>query len=341
MAVNVFLSSRTWALPRNIYGVRHHVLALYQEVFQGSDLRVYPKGRESGLLADGVRHLPVLLEGDINILAPGYPIVSGALASWVKRDPGLVVHTWKVPGVSDGRLSARGYDLLLRRVIDRARAVVVASHTQRRQIEAFGVGCPVVFAPVTIDSEFWHPEPDQIDTDLAKFGLKRESYVLTVGGNDRDEHYGARLSRELGISYVRATNSVEYAQRIEAELSRSGLNDHATLLVHPADTELRALYAGARIVCLPTVARTNPAGTSALVEALACGALVGVPASIAEGYVLDGANGLELCDMPERFASRMNLNSAHILSIRLAARTFAEEQLNVLRVGTHLRPKLL
>jgi glycosyltransferase involved in cell wall biosynthesis len=341
MAVNVFLSSRVWAEPLNAFGLRHHVAALYEEVFRDREVRMYPREREGGLLAAGLRHLPTLLAGDVNVLAQGYPVVTGALASWVRRNPGLIMHTWKVPGISDRRLSARAYDVLLRRVINRARAVVVANHLQRRQIEALGVACPVIFAPVTVDSRFWHPEPDKMDIDLARFELKRDSYVLTVGGTDRDETYAARVAGLLGLLYVRATYDKHSAERARLQLACENLEGHSRILVNSSHVELRALYAGARIICLPTVTRTNPAGLSSMVEAMACGALVGIPESLAEGYVVDGSNGLVLSDVPEDFAARVVLAAARVPSIRLAVRKFAEEQLNVLRVGTNLRSKLL
>ena len=124
MVVNLFLSSHIWVKPLNAFGVRQHVAALYEDVFRGYDVRVFPKDSTTALLADGLLHFPALLGGKVNVIAPGYPVVAGALASWVRRNPGLIVHTWKVPGMSDERRSARAYDCLLRRVIGRARARV-------------------------------------------------------------------------------------------------------------------------------------------------------------------------------------------------------------------------
>lgn len=341
MAVNLFLSSHTWTLPRNEFGVRHHVPLLYQEVFPDRDVRVYPRAGERSSLGTAVRHLPAFLKGELNVIAPGYPIVTGALASWFSTNSALIVHTWKVPGISDDRISARAYDSMLRRVIDRARLVVVANHVQRRQMQALGTACPVVFAPVTVDSRFWHPEPNDMAFHLSKFGLHRDSYVLTVGGSSRDECYGAVLGRELGLPYVRATNDAHIVDDIRLTLIRHGLNANSKVLVHPSDLELRALYASARIVCLPTITRTNPAGLSALVEALSCGAFVGIPESIAEGYVADGSNGMLLSDSPEEFAARVLLGAERSSGIRKAARRFAKEQLHVSSVAAQLRAILL
>ena len=269
MVVNLFLSSHTWTLPLNAFGVRQHVAALYEEVFRDCNLHIYPKEQTGTLLADVLRHLPALLTGEVNVLSQGYPVVAGGLISWVKRNPGLIVHTWKVPGVSDKRLSAWAYDILLRRVIDRARAVVVVSMTQKRQLELLGVSCPVVFAPVSVDSLFWHANPVGLDDVLKYFGLKKRRYILTSGGLDRDEIFAAKVARFLGLSYVRATWDIKTAERARLRLVSEGLDSHSQILINPSDVELRALYAGAWLVCLPTLTRTNPAGLTSLVVAMA------------------------------------------------------------------------
>lgn len=338
MAVNLFLSTHTWTLPLNAFGVRQHVAALYEEVFRGCDVCVYPKGSTGNLLADVLRHLPALLGGEVNVLAPDYPVVVGALASWVRRNPGLIVHTWKVPGVSDERLSARAYDFMLRRVIDRARAVVVVSMTQKRQLEALGVSCPVVFVPVSVDSQFWHADPVGMDDVLAHFGMKKRGYVLTVGGHDRDETYAAQVARMMGLPYVRATYNIHTAEAARLQLASENLESHTHILIKPSDVELRALYAGAWLVCLPTQTRTNPAGLTSLVEAMACGAVVAIPETIAEGYVEDGTNGLVLRGTPDEFAARLlSKRDDYFTSIRQEARKVAETQLNNLTVAQQVR----
>lgn len=339
MAVNLFLSTHIWTLPLNAFGVRQHVAALYEEVFRGCDVRVYPKGPTGNLLADVLRHLPALLAGEVNVnvLAPDYPVVAGALASWVRRNPGLIVHTWKVPGVSDERLSARAYDFLLRRVIDRARAVVVVSMTQKRQLEAMGVSCPVVFVPVSVDSQFWHADPVGMDDVLAHFGLEKRGYVLTVGGPDRDETYAAQVARMMGLPYVRATYNIHTAEAARLQLASENLESYTHILIKPSDVELRALYAGAWLVCLPTQTRTNPAGLTSLVEAMACGAAVAIPETIAEHYVEDGTNGLVLRGTPDEFAARLLSESDDLPLIRQMARKFAVTKLNNLTVAQQVR----
>jgi len=341
VVVNLFLSTHVWTLPLNAFGVRQHVAALYEEVFRGCDVRVYPKRPTGHLLVEVLRHLPVLLAGEINVLAPDYPVVAGALASWLRRNPGFIVHTWKVPGVSDRRLSARIHDYLLRRVIDRARAVVVVSMTQKRQLETMRVTCPVAFAPVSVDCLFWRADPVDMDDVLKHFGLAKRGYVLTAGGIDRDEIYAAKVASVLGLTYVRASWNADSAERARLQLTRESLEGHSRILVNPSDVELRALYAGAWLVCLPTLTRTNPAGLTSLVAAMACGAAVAVPETIAEGYVEDGTNGLVLRGTPDEFAARLLSERDELSSIREMARKFAETRLNNLTVAQQVRAQFL
>ncbi|MCK9418606.1 MAG: glycosyltransferase [Nitrospirae bacterium] len=340
MIVNLFLSSHVWTAPLNAFGVRQHVAALYEEVFRGSEVRVYPRNREGGLLVNGLRHLPALLSGGINVLTQGYPIVTGALATWITRNPRLIVHTWKVPGFSDERMSAKVNDLLLRRVINRARAVVVVSKLQRRQLEALGVSCPVVFAPVSVDSAFWRADPEDLDAVLMHFGLAKHGYILTAGGPDRDEVYAARVARILEVPYVRASWDIHTAERSRLQLAREGLENYSRILNNPSDVELRALYAGAHVVCLPTLTRTNPAGLTSLVTAMACGAAVAIPETIAEGYIEDGTNGLVFRGSPDEFAARTLSLHDKLPLIRQKARQFAENELNTITVAKHLKTKL-
>src|SRR5258708_11979411 len=147
MTVNLFLSSYTWAGARSVFGPLHHFRCLYEEVFRDHEISVFPKQLESNLITSGMQHVPAMLKGDINVLAQGYPIIAGALTSLLRRDPRIIVHTWKVPGISDDRLTAHAYDTALRRSIERTRTVGVASGTHKRQIELLHVPCPYVTPP--------------------------------------------------------------------------------------------------------------------------------------------------------------------------------------------------
>jgi len=339
MTVNLFLSSYTWAGARSPFGPLHHFRSLYEEVFRDYEVSVFPKELESNLIASGMKHVPAVLKGDINVLAQGYPIIAGALTSLLRRDPRIIVHTWKVPGITDERLTARAYDVVLRRSIGKARAVVVASMPQKRQVEALEVPCPVVFAPVTVDSSFWRPEPPNLEEALARFKLKRDGYVLTVGSTDRDETYAAVVARMLGLTYVRSSWGHRYAERAREQLAARNLDGHTRILVNPSDIELRALYAGAFLVCLPTITRTNPAGLSALVETMACGTLAAIPEPLAEGYIEDGINGLVLRGVAEQFVTRVLSLRGDFSSIRKTARLHAEKKLNHLVVGRQVRER--
>ena len=339
--MNIFLTSHVWTIPLNKFGVRQHVAALYEEIVKGEDVHVYPKDASSGLLLNVVRHLPALFSGELNIITQGYPIVAGALVSFVRKDPSLIVHTWKVPGYTDARLSARIYDVMLRRAIKKAKAVVVASRPQKRQLKAMGVTCPVFFAPVTVDCQFWKPSPEGMEEILTKFGLTKAGYVLTVGGSDRDEVYAAHVAKRIGLPYVRTTYDVRLAERVKLKLVSENLESISRVLVYPSYVELRALYAGALLVCLPTITKTNPAGLTSLVEAMACGAVVAVPEPIAEGYVEDGINGFVLRGEAKEFADRLISKNSDLLLIKQIARRFAEIELNNINVAQQVRKRLL
>lgn len=341
MKVNLLLANDVWTRPLNQYGVRQHVSALYEEVFFGCDsLNIFPKSRSKNLFVDTLRHLPIALAGDVTILCPGYPVVVGALASWGRRHTKFVVHTWKFPNALADSLSAKIYDSLLSRVIRRAHTVVVPSMLQKSLLEAQGLACPVLFAPVSVDSHFWHPDPVDGEYILSRYGLTRNAYVLTVGGSDRDEIYAAQLSRILRLRYVRATYSPLRATHAASELKRANLHEDALILVKSTDVELRALYAGAWVVCLPTVTRTNPAGLTSLVEGMACGAVVAAPESITEGYLDDQDTGFVLRATPDELATTLIGQGEDLLRVKSKARKFAETELNNSIVASRVKGQL-
>lgn len=341
MKVSIFYSNVYWTRPLNEFGLRQHVFDLYQEVFRDRERRIYPKRASGSTVLDGVYHAPAVWAAELAVLCPDYPVVAGVLASCLKRDLSFIVHTWKVPGFTDNRIGARIHDILLRRLINRASTLVVASLMQKKQLEKLGASCPVIFAPVSVDSSFWRPDPPELDECLSSYGLTRNGYVLTVGGSDRDEAYSARVARLLNLRYVRATYSSKYAQVAKDILLAERLEQDAVILVNPSRTELRSLYAGSALLCLPTKTETNPAGLSSLVEGMACGALVGVPSAIAEGYVSDGVNGLVLDLDPIKFAHRVLSIRPIRNSICDAARDFSVKKLSNEFIARNLRDKLL
>lgn len=324
----------------NSDGVRQHVAALYEEVFRDFDLRIFPKSLSHGFITDVIRHFLVLPFGKFNVLSQGYPFATGALWTWLQRDLGLIVHTWKVPGLSDERLTAKINDTLLRRVISSARAVVVVSMTQKRQLESMKISCPVFFARVSVDSQFWHSDAFRSPGVLKKFGLERGAYVLTAGGPDRDEVYAAQVAKLFGLTYVRASWDNNTTKRSIQVLASNNLDAHAQILENPTDIELRSLYANSFLVCLPTLTRTNPAGLTSLVTAMACESVVAVPDSIAEGYVNDGVNGFILSDSPSDFVARLRTKVDTFDSVRRMAREFAQNHLNNFIVARELRSQL-
>jgi hypothetical protein len=338
--VNIFLSTYVWVGTRSKHGPSHHVKCLYEEIFKNEETAYYPDREVRSMVAEGFKCIPIVLKGKLNVITQGYPIITGALASLIKRDPGLIVHTWKVPGATNNHFTARIYDVLLRRVIDSASAVVVASLMQARQIRALGVSCPIVFAPVTTDSVFWCPDPPELDEVLTKFKLESNKYVITVGGPDRDEIYAAIVADKLGLTYVRATYDNEVAQRARMLLVEENLESNTQILMYPTDIELRALYAGALLVCLPTITRTNPAGLSSMVEAMACGSVIAVPEALAEGYVDDGVNGLVLSERPEDFAARISVPKAELKMIGRKAREHVNASLDNKVVAAQVKAQL-
>lgn len=336
--VNVFLSSFVWTRPLNAHGVRQHVAALYDEIFKDSDRRIFPTRPSRGLLRDVVEHLPLLLRGGLNVVSQDYPLVTAGLATFLKRDPALIVHTWKVPGVFEPRLAARINDWILRRAIQRARAVVVVSELQAIRIRELSPQIPVIVAPVSVDSSFWRPTLDEAHVVLSRLGLEARGFVLTVGGPDRDEIFAARVAKNLGVNYLRVTYDSATADNARRQLRGAGL-DQCVVATDITDIELRALYSSALLVCLPTKTETNPAGLTSLTVGMACAAAVAVPQAIAHGYLKDEETGFVIQADANEFSKRVLELQARIPEIRKAARAFALRELNNGRVAAAVRDR--
>lgn len=332
--INIFFSSYSWIRDRNEDGLRHHLFELYTTVFKEWPYETYPKEAGSTNVTDALKHLSKIRPHTLNIIAPGYPVLSACLAICVNIKARFIVHTWKVPGISDERLSARMYDAALDRVMRHADLIVVASRRQHQEVEKRYPDKTVIFVPVTVDHRFWAPQKSE-EKCLSLHGLHLDNYILTVGGNDRDEEFGIILSEQLNKLYVRATNDPETAQVATEKIDQYGAGERAKVLFNVTDRELRYLYQRAYCVCLPVITRTNPAGLSVLVEAMACGALIIAPNDLAEGYLVDGQNGIVYSDSDSSdMAARIKKVKAHDdSSLRQKARQFAVQSLDSSRVA--------
>jgi hypothetical protein len=337
--VNVFLSSFIWTRPLNECGVRQHVAALYEEVFSDVERRVYPARPSRGLMRDVLDHLPALLKGELNVVCQDYPMITAGVATFLKRDPAVIVHTWKVPGSFEPRLAAKANDWMLRRTIGRARAVVVVSQLQAARVRALFPHTPVIIAPVSVDSVFWHPSPGDADQVLVRLGIKPGRFILTVGGPDRDELFAARLAALLNLTYLRVTYDSRTADAARAQLDEASLGN-CVVASGITDRELRGLYSTAFLVCLPTKTHTNPAGITSLTVGMACAAAVAVPAAIAGGYIKDGETGFVISDDVAVFSRRISLLRARIPAIGRAAREYAQQELDNGRVAAGVRMQL-
>lgn len=261
------------------------------------------------------------------------------------RDAKIIVHTWKIPGHSDQRWTAGMYDHILDYLIRKADLVVVASMKQLTQLEESYPSLPRYFAPVTVDCRFWSPSTDR-EQDLqrlASLDVKHGGFVLTVGDSDRDEKLGLSIARGLGWPYVRVTKDkrqIELLRRAEQEFD---LRETTKVLVDVSDEDLRALYRSAFVVSLPTVTRTNPAGLSALTEAMACAAVVLAPRDISEGYITDHVNGVtfDTWDADKAVNKILQFSPGELTSMGTMAREFAIANLNSQKVAEGLRKALL
>jgi len=289
--VNILLPDFSYSYARNEAGVRHHLYELYTKVFSGQNVNILPAIKARNILSAAIRSFFTIRSGSLNVVTQGHSVLATYAATMIRRDIRIIVHTWKVPGFSDDKITAYIYDYILRKLIRKSLIIVVASRKQERQLKGLFPSVPTFFAPVTVNTEFWMPKTN-IAPLLVTYGLKESSYVLTVGGNDRNEEIGMRVAGLLGLQYVRVTKNQSVIDRIkvvEKELNMSGMT---IILSNIGDADLRVLYQSAFVVILPTITDTNPAGLSSLVEALSCGAMLAVGADLAEGYIVDGENGI-------------------------------------------------
>jgi len=339
--VNILLPDLSYSHARNEAGVRHHLYELYTKVFNGQNVNVLPTRKVHNILYSAIRNLFKISPGSLNVATQGYSVLTTYAAAMIWKDIRIIVHTWKVPGFSDDKITAYIYDYVLKKLISKSLVVVVASKKQERQMEVLFPSVPIFFAPVTVNTEFWTPKTN-IDRLLVKCGLKESGYVLTVGGNDRNEEVSMRVSGLLEVPYVRVTKNqsvIDHVKVVEKKLNMSGMT---IILSNISDADLAILYQSAFVVLLPTITETNPAGLSSLVEALSCGALLAVGDDLAEGYIVDGENGIvfrnqNVDDIVDRLKA---IGETVRKTLRDNARDYAVSSLNADLVAANLQKAL-
>lgn len=329
MKISILYSTFVWTLPLEDTALKQHVYNLYQNLFSEYDIEVYPKSNQRlGLIIDGLRHMRAVLKTDMSVLCPDYPVVSGAFVSILKPNHPFIIHLWKIPSLISDHFIKGIKDIMLWRVIKCSKAVIVPSLYMKTSLESQEPSIRVFYSPVSVDSSFWKSDSREINECLARYGLKRNKYVITVGGSDRDELYSARVSHLLDLHYVRVSYDKKIISRVRAILEKNGAESKLITLCNINHRDLRSLYAGSTLLSLPTLTDTNPAGLSAMVEGLACSTLVAVPQKLGSGYIKDGINGFILDQDPVRFVQHILSLQATWPSIRENARLFAVSELD-------------
>jgi len=334
--VNIFLSAKTWT-ESLIDGVelKQHVRDLYERVFEKQETTLFPKDSDVSFWKGVHRYLHIAYQSKLNIICPDYPLMIGFILSITKLANTNIYHTWSVPFHSKRGLKAFCLSVISYIGMFRSLAIVVASRHQQVLLRNIGIHKPIFFSPVSVDSEFWF---GQFSRDVfVKYGLEVGGYVLTVGGSDRDEIYSAELAKILKLNYVRCGYDKNVLDLAKKNLNEKKLLDHTTFIHNPSHTELRVLYSGCAILCLPTIVKTNPAGLSSMVEGMSCGALVAVDEIIATGYLKDEETGLFLTGSAQDLADKFNKTKQIHLDIKTNVRDAAVKDLNVSKIAEVLK----
>jgi glycosyltransferase involved in cell wall biosynthesis len=338
--VNIFLSTKRWTKTlADGVDLKQHVYALYERVFEEKEMELFPKESDISFVKGVYRYLYIAYKSKLNILCPDYPVILGFILSIIKFKNNNVFHTWVVPFHSKNSLKAFLFDVIKYLGMFRSLAIVVASSHQKELLRKIGINKPIFFSPVSVDSNFWFHESCK-DT-LAKFGLEKGSYVLTVGGSDRDEIYSAKLAKILKLNYVRCGYDKDILALAKINLNKQDLLGHTTFIHNPSHAELRVLYSDCALLCLPTIIKTNPAGLSSLVEGMSCGALVAFPSELAAGYFNDEEAGLFLKRSAQDFSDKFNRTKTLHSVIKVNARNNAVKELNISKISKCLKRDLI
>ena len=119
--------------------------------------------------------------------------------------------------------------------------------------------------------------PYPVDTNFFSYLEKPRlnKHILISGDNDRDENLVLELSN-LGWNVHRVTRSKSVCQ-----LYNGLKNPNVTLHYRVPYVKLRDLYHMANVVIMPIKSKNHPAGQTALLEAISCGA----PVVVSNGHV--------------------------------------------------------
>lgn len=335
--VNIFLPEIEYTQSRNSNKVKHHVFDLYTNVFDNfSKVRVFPIKKYSNIFNAVFPHYREIKAESVNVITQGYSVLSVFFAQIIKKDIISIIHTWNVPGFSEERLTSKIYAFFLKSVINNALLIVVASKKQKKQLEVAFPLTHSFFAPVTVDSNYWNPKNAKSEV-LHRLDLNKNEYILTVGGNDRNELAGIALARELRMPYVRVSRSKPIIS--DLQLLKKTNNDVDIIILNAVDDEsLISLYNHSYLVLLATITKTNPAGLSALVEAMSSESFVVVSESLSEGYLKHLESGFtynvfSACEIANHI---INIDNIQKDRIRKNAREVAINDLNHEKIGRKL-----
>jgi glycosyltransferase involved in cell wall biosynthesis len=343
LKVNLFLPGINYTCKKGDTNVRHHLYELYTKVFSCQDISIYPVKQFNNVLQNVLVNFFKIGSGKVNVVTQGYSVFSVYIASVLFHDMRIIVHTWKVPGFSDRGIGSYVYDYCLSRLIKKSFAVIVASKKQERQVNSLFHTAKTFFVPVTVDSNYWNFEKNNSYV-LEKYNLKADGFLLTVGGNDRDEQKSIKVSELLGIPFVRVTINQSVVENIRSLEKALNTSKKAIILKNISDADLITLYHNAYVVFLPTITKTNPAGLSSLVEAMSCRAFVAAPRSLSKGYVSNRVTGMvfdEWQDCGVIVESLKGIDMNMRKTFQTNARNYAVDSLSAEVVATELKKKLI
>ncbi len=209
----------------------------------------------------------------------GYSTVGTAIVSALSllpnRRPGLVLYLQAQlnPGGSlVKRLSRR---ILFNRAIHGASATVSVLSDLTQQIKRSypNLRGRVHYSPVGADTAFFDSgfasrEPE--DRNLTQF--QSGHCLLVVGDATRDDQFIYSALYERALPLVRVTRDIEVAKRVERLALQYG-HPQDMLLNQVSFSDLRWLYSHCNAVVFAANDSWEPAGITALTEALSCGAL--------------------------------------------------------------------